>query len=79
MSEILFLDNLPDQEPIAHVLLAHGSMAAMDSPFLDELTVNLVERQLAVHRFEFAYMAERRRHGKETPPTKSRKTDSRIC
>ena len=71
MSEILFLDNLPDQEPIAHVLLAHGSMAAMDSPFLDELAVNLVERQLAVHRFEFAYMAERRSTGKRRPPPRA--------
>ena len=71
MSEILFLDNLPDQEPIAHVLLAHGSMAAMDSPFLDEMTENLVERQLAVHRFEFAYMAERRSTRKKRPPPKA--------
>ena len=73
MSEIHFLDNLPNGDAIAHVLLAHGSMAAMDSPFLEELTENLVERQLAVHRFEFAYMAERRSKGKKRPPPRAEK------
>ena len=73
MSEIRFLDNLPEGNAIAHVLLAHGSMAAMDSPFLDKLTANLVERQLGVHRFEFAYMAERRSTGKKRPPPRAEK------
>ncbi|WP_336507995.1 alpha/beta family hydrolase [Stutzerimonas stutzeri] len=40
----------------------------MDSPFMQEMTERLVERGIAVFRFEFAYMAERRMTGRRRPP-----------
>lgn len=73
MSKITFLDKVPAGTASAHIVLAHGSMAAMDSPFLEELTTNLVEYDFAVHRFEFAYMAERRSGGKKRPPPRAEK------
>jgi len=60
----------PNRAAIATIILAHGAMAPMDSPFLDIMTELLVIRGLSVVRFEFAYMAERRRPGglKKPPP-----------
>lgn len=49
------------------LVLAHGAGAAMDSPFLDEFTALLVRAAVRVVRFEFAYMAARRR-GERRPP-----------
>jgi len=54
-----------------HLLLAHGAGAPMTSPFLEKMTALLVARGLAVHRFEFAYMAARREGGKRRPPPKA--------
>jgi uncharacterized protein len=51
-----------------HLLLAHGAGAPMTSPFLEKMTLLLVERGLAVSRFEFPYMAARREGGKRRPP-----------
>lgn len=50
------------------LILAHGAGAPMDSPFMQQMTERLVERGVAVFRFEFAYMAERRATGRKRPP-----------
>lgn len=60
-------------DAFATLLLAHGAMAPMDSAFLEELTHLLVGRGLTVMRFEFAYMAARRRGGKRRPPPHAEK------
>lgn len=52
----------------ASLILAHGAGAPMDSPFMQAITERLVARGVAVFRFEFAYMAERRRNGRRRPP-----------
>ena len=54
-----------------HLLLAHGAGAPMTSPFLEKMTVLLTERDLAVSRFEFGYMAARRHGGKRRPPPRA--------
>ena len=54
-----------------HVLLAHGAGAAMDTPFMTAFAEGLAARGLAVARFEFAYMAERRRGGGKRPPPRA--------
>ena len=73
MSKITFLENPPAGKTVAHILLAHGAMAAMDNPFLEELAQQLVDQDLTVHRFEFGYMEERRSTGKKRPPPKAEK------
>ena len=52
----------------ASLILAHGAGAPMDSPFMQAITERLVARGVAVFRFEFAYMAERRMDGRRRPP-----------
>jgi uncharacterized protein len=54
-----------------HLVLAHGAGAPMTSPFLEKITHLIVEQGVTVHRFEFAYMAERRATGKRRPPPKA--------
>lgn len=58
----------PSGEAFASLILAHGAGAPMDSPFMQDVTDRLVARGLAVYRFEFAYMAERRATGRKRPP-----------
>ena len=58
----------PAGEPLASLILAHGAGAPMDSPFMQEITERLVRRGIAVFRFEFAYMAQRRLTGRKRPP-----------
>jgi len=53
----------------ASLILAHGAGAPMDSPFMQAITERLVARGVAVFRFEFAYMAERRKDGRRRPPS----------
>jgi len=50
------------------IVLAHGAGAAMDTEFMDTFADGLANRGLRVVRFEFPYMAERRRTGKRRPP-----------
>lgn len=57
--------------PRAALLLAHGAGAAMTSPFMDAMAERLAARAIAVARFEFAYMAARRRGGAKTPPPRA--------
>lgn len=56
--------------PIADLILAHGAGAGMDSPFLTALAAALGHAGLAVTRFEFDYMAQRRTGGARRPPPK---------
>lgn len=68
--QISFLDNKASN-PIAQILLAHGAMAPMDSPFLEALSSELSDRSVSVARFEFSYMAKRREAGKKSPPPRA--------
>jgi uncharacterized protein len=54
-----------------HLLLAHGAGAPMTSPFLETIASLIAERGITVHRFEFPYMAARRKGGKRRPPPKA--------
>lgn len=58
----------PPGRAYASLILAHGAGAPMDSPFMQQMTERLVARGVAVLRFEFAYMAERRATGRKRPP-----------
>ncbi|GAB6387330.1 alpha/beta family hydrolase [Stutzerimonas marianensis] len=58
----------PEGEALATLILAHGAGAPMDSPFMQDMAARLVARGIAVVRFEFAYMAERRATGRKRPP-----------
>ena len=46
----------------------HGAGAAMDTPFMTHFAQGLAANGLRVVRFEFPYMAARRRDGKRRPP-----------
>ncbi len=58
-------------KPIARFLCAHGAGAGMETPFLRAVADLLAERGIAVCRFEFAYMAARRRGGARKPPPRA--------
>ncbi|MBC8648453.1 alpha/beta hydrolase [Pseudomonas sp. MTM4] len=58
----------PQGEACGSFILAHGAGAPMDSPFMQQMTERLLARGVAVFRFEFAYMAERRANGRKRPP-----------
>ena len=49
------------------LILAHGAGAPMDSEFMTTFAHGLAERELRVVRFEFPYMAERRKSGRRPP------------
>lgn len=53
------------------VALAHGANAPMDSPFLNFFAGGLAAAGYRVVRFEFPYMARRRKDGKRRPPDRS--------
>ncbi len=55
------------------LLLAHGAGAPMTSPFLETLCQNLADQGIATTRFEFSYMAARRRGKSRRPPPKAQK------
>ena len=52
----------------ATFILAHGAGAPMDSPFMNAMAERLAAQGVAVVRFEFPYMAQRRRDGGKRPP-----------
>ena len=60
------LDGPEDAETT--IILAHGAGAPMDSPFMSRAARDLVGAGLRVARFEFPYMAARRRGGKRGYP-----------
>ena len=63
-------------KPIARFLCAHGAGAAMTSPFLEVIAKLLADRGIATLRFEFGYMAARRRgEGRKPPPRAERLMD----
>jgi predicted alpha/beta-hydrolase family hydrolase len=65
-----FLFDGPASAPLV-VALAHGAGAAMDSPFLSAFAAELAAAgggDWRVARFEFPYMAARRRDGRRRPP-----------
>lgn len=64
------LETGPPTAPFG-LILAHGAGAAMTSPFMDKIAALLAERAIAVTRFEFAYMAQRREGGSRRPPPKA--------
>ncbi|HFC04117.1 MAG TPA: alpha/beta hydrolase [Rhizobiales bacterium] len=66
-----FLTNGPDNAPT--LLLAHGSGAPMDTPFMNEVTDYVTAGGVRVVRFEFSFMAGRRITGKKPPPPKAEK------
>jgi predicted alpha/beta-hydrolase family hydrolase len=51
-----------------YLILAHGAGAPMDSTFMQEMAQRLAALGVAVLRFEFAYMAQRRQGGSKRPP-----------
>ena len=56
----------PKDGPV--LALAHGAGVGMDSPLMAGMAERLAARGVRVGRFEFGYMAERRRDGKKRPP-----------
>lgn len=54
--------------PLATLILAHGAGAPMDSDFMNAMAERLATLGIAVVRFEFAYMAQRRLDGGKRPP-----------
>jgi predicted alpha/beta-hydrolase family hydrolase len=50
------------------IALAHGAGAGMDTPFMQAFATSLAGHGYRVARFEFSYMAEKRRSGKRGPP-----------
>jgi len=55
------------------LLLAPGSMGAMDNPTLEFLSQAIARNGVNVSRFEFAYMAQRRTGGGRRPPPRAEK------
>lgn len=64
----IFLENLPDNQPVATLLLAHGAGAAMDSAFMQAMSERLAQKAIRVLRFEFPYMLARRDDAVRRPP-----------
>lgn len=58
----------PAGQAWATLILAHGAGAAMDSPFLQRMAELLAAQGLALVRFEFPYMAQRRSGAARRPP-----------
>lgn len=65
-----FLVSGPD-EPAHRFLCAHGAGAGMETSFMKTMADLLAARQVAVYRFEFAYMAARREGGSRKPPPRA--------
>lgn len=54
--------------PVPRLILAHGAGAPADSVFMEWLASALAAEGVTVLRFEFPYMAKRRRDGRKRPP-----------
>lgn len=54
-----------------HLVFAHGAGAGMESGFMEKFAAMLGGEAIAVHRFEFGYMAARRTGGSRRPPPKA--------
>jgi uncharacterized protein len=55
------------------LILAHGAGAAMDSAFMEAFAKGVAKAGIRVARFEFPYMAARRKDGKRRPPDSASK------
>ena len=62
-----FLTDGPDDAPLTFAF-AHGAGAPMDTPFMTFFAEGLAARGWRVVRFEFPYMARRRREPRRPPP-----------
>ncbi len=60
--------NQGDSSVAGCLILAHGAGAPMDSGFMEDMAQRLARQGVAVVRFEFPYMAERRAGGGKRPP-----------
>ena len=49
-------------------IMAHGAGAPMDSEWMNNLTEELLKKNIQIGRFDFPYMQERRASGKKRPP-----------
>lgn len=65
-----FLFDGPARAPLVFAL-AHGAGAPMDHPFMARVAAGIGAASFRVARFEFPYMAERRRTGKKRPPDRA--------
>ncbi|MGR3635115.1 MAG: alpha/beta family hydrolase [Shimia sp.] len=70
MAEIDFLMNAGEAADAPTFLFAHGAGATMDAPFMEMVAQCLAALGIRVARFEFDYMAARRRGGPKRPPPK---------
>ena len=59
------------QDAALTLVLAHGAGALMDSPFMDAFSEGIAPSGFRVARFEFPYMAQRRKTGKKHPPDRA--------
>src|SRR5690349_24482096 len=66
----IFLFDGPEDAP-AVILLAHGAGAPMDSASMSSAAKALAGAGLRVVRFEFGYMAERRKSASRPPPPRA--------
>jgi predicted alpha/beta-hydrolase family hydrolase len=53
------------------VVLAHGAGAPMDTPFMTFFAEGIAAAGYRVERFEFPYMASRRKDGRRRPPDRA--------
>ena len=67
IQHVEFLIDGPTTAPVT-IALAHGAGAAMDTPFMTFFAERLAAVGFRVVRFEFPYMAQRRKTGKQRPP-----------
>jgi predicted alpha/beta-hydrolase family hydrolase len=65
-----FLFDGPDKAKHS-ILLAHGAGAPMDSPAMNAIAKSLAESGFRIARFEFGYMASRRRSSGRKPPPRA--------
>jgi len=73
MNKLSEIQNLPvlwdgpvDSDTL--LILAHGAGAPMDTPFMNYFAQHLANKNIRVLRFEFPYMALRRKGGNKRPP-----------
>jgi uncharacterized protein len=59
------------KSPCGTLIFAHGAGAPMDSDYMQALTAELNAAGMAVVRFEFPYMQQRREMGKKRPPDRA--------
>ncbi len=75
----MFLVSEPNVKALGSILLAHGSGAPMDTPFMNKAARSLNDAGLRVFRYEFAYMAARREGSKRPPPSRFEKLQEELA